>query len=59
MRRINLLFAALVVLGTVATAAAQMAAPPPPKTPGDSINAVLSIAEGEFTSAADAMPEDK
>src|SRR5579859_1445687 len=59
MRRINLLFAALVVLGTVATAAAQMAPPPPPKTPGDSINAVLTIAEGEFTSAADAMPEDK
>src|SRR6185503_13316012 len=59
MRRINLLFAALVVLGTMATAAAQMAAPPPPKTPGDSINAVLTIAEGEFTSAADAMPEDK
>ena len=59
MRRINLLFAALVVLGTIATAAAQMAAPPPPKTPGDSINAVLTIGEGEFTSAADAMPEDK
>ena|SRR5436190_24202142 len=50
-----LVFAAF--LSTLATA--QMAAPPPPKTPGDAINAVLGIAEGEFVSAADAMPEDK
>jgi uncharacterized damage-inducible protein DinB len=38
---------------------AQMPSPPPAKTPGDAINAVLSIAEQEFVSAADAMPEDK
>jgi uncharacterized damage-inducible protein DinB len=38
---------------------AQMPSPPPAKTPGDAVNAVLSIAEQEFVSAADAMPEDK
>ena len=59
MRRINLLFAALVVLGTIATAAAQMKAPPPPTTPGEALNAVLAIGSGEFIGAADAMPEDK
>lgn len=37
----------------------QMASPPPAKTPGDALNATLSIAEQEFVSAADAMPEDK
>ena len=37
----------------------QMASPPPAKTPGDALNATLSIAEREFVSAADAMPEDK
>jgi hypothetical protein len=37
----------------------QMPSPPPPKTPGDALNAVLSITEREFVSAADAMPEDK
>lgn len=59
MRRINLLFAALVVLGTVATAASQMAPPPPAKTPGQALQMNLGIASGEFISAAEAMPEDK
>ena len=59
MRRFSLLFALLVVLGTFATAVAQMTPPPPPKTPGEALNAVLNIAKGEFTGAADAMPEDK
>ncbi|HEV2174928.1 MAG TPA: DinB family protein [Nitrospira sp.] len=59
MRKINLLFAALVILGTVATAASQMAPPPPAKTPGEALLADLNIAKTEFTSAADAMPEDK
>jgi len=40
-------------------AAPQMAPPPPAKSPGDAVNAVLGIAEGEFVGAADAMPEDK
>lgn len=38
---------------------AQMGSHPPAKTPGDALNATLSIAKAEFTSAADAMPEDK
>ncbi len=59
MRKINLLFAALVVLGTVATAGSQMAPPPPAKTPGEALQADLNIAKMEFTSAAEAMPEDK
>src|SRR6476619_2917145 len=52
-----LVLAVTAFLSTLATA--QMAAPPPAKTPGDAINAVLGIGEGEFVGAADAMPEDK
>jgi len=40
-------------------ASSQMTPPPAAKTPGDAINAVLGIGEGEFVGAADAMPEDK
>jgi uncharacterized damage-inducible protein DinB len=36
-----------------------MAMPAAAKTPGDALNAILDIASGEFTGAADAMPEDK
>jgi uncharacterized damage-inducible protein DinB len=32
---------------------------PAAKTPGDALNAILSIGEHEFVAAADAMPEDK
>ena len=42
-----------------AAAFAQMPPQPPAKTPGDALNSVLNIAKAEFTSAADAMPEDK
>jgi len=52
-----LVLVVMVFLATLATA--QMAAPPPAKTPGDAVNTVLGIAEGEFVGAADAMPEDK
>jgi hypothetical protein len=51
-----LVLAVTAFLSTLATA--QMIMPAPAKTPGDAINAVLSIAEGEFVGAADAMPED-
>src|SRR5438876_10491266 len=49
----------LAVLGCSIVSLGQMASPPPAKTPGDAINAPLSIAEREFVGAADAMPEDK
>jgi uncharacterized damage-inducible protein DinB len=49
----------LVVLCCSGFSLGQMAPPPPAKTPGDALNATLSIAEHEFVSAADAMPEDK
>lgn len=59
MRKINLLFSALFVLATISTATAQMTPPPPAKTPGEALQLDLSIAKGEFVSAAEAMPEDK
>jgi uncharacterized damage-inducible protein DinB len=59
MRSTKLLFGALVVLGCCAFSAAQMPSPPPAKTPGEALVAIISIGEKEFTSAADAMPEDK
>jgi len=59
MRNAKLLLGILFVLGCSGFSLGQMAAPPPAKTPGDAINAVLTIADGEFTGAADAMPEDK
>jgi uncharacterized damage-inducible protein DinB len=59
MRRFDLLFATLVVLGTVATAAGQMAAPPPAKTLGEALHTDLNIAKSDFIPAAEAMPEDK
>lgn len=59
MRRFNLPFVTLVVLGSVATAAAQMAAPPPAKSLGEALQANLNIVKSEFVPAAEAMPEDK
>ena len=59
MRKLNLLFVSLVVLGTLATSAAQMPAMPTPKSLGEALQANLNIAKMEFVSAADAMPEDK
>jgi DinB superfamily len=59
MRSTKFLLVLVIVAFLSTLATAQMAAPPPAKTPGDAVNAVLGIAEGEFVSAADAMPEDK
>ena len=59
MRNAKLLLGILFVLCSSGLSLGQMAAPPPAKTPGDAINAVLTIANGEFVGAADAMPEDK
>jgi uncharacterized damage-inducible protein DinB len=59
MRNAKLLLGIFVVLCCSGFALGQMAAPPPAKNPGDALNATLSIAEREFVSAADAMPEDK
>jgi uncharacterized damage-inducible protein DinB len=59
MRRFDLLFATLVVLGTVAAVAAQMAAPPAAKTLGEALQTDLNIAKSDFIPAAEAMPEDK
>jgi uncharacterized damage-inducible protein DinB len=59
MRNAKFLLAGLVVLVGSSLGLGQMQSPPPSKSPGDAINAVLSIAEGEFVSAANAMPEDK
>ncbi len=59
MRNAKFLLAGLVVLACSGFGLGQMQAPPPSKSPGDAINAVLSIAEAEFVSAANAMPEDK
>jgi uncharacterized damage-inducible protein DinB len=50
----------LVVMAFLSTlATAQMAAPPPAKTLGEALQFNLNIAKMEFTSAAEAMPEDK
>jgi hypothetical protein len=59
MRKAKLLLAVVVVLGCSGFALGQMASPPPAKTPGDAVNAILSIVESEFVGAAEAMPEDK
>ena len=59
MRNAKLLLGILFLVCCSGLSLGQMAAPPPAKTPGDAINAVLTIADGEFTAAADAMPEDK
>jgi len=59
MRNKKLLLGAFVVLCCSGFAFSQMPTPPPAKTPGDALNAVLSIAEQQFVSTAEAMPEDK
>jgi uncharacterized damage-inducible protein DinB len=58
MRNAKLLLGIFVVLCCSGFATAQMAMPAA-KTPGDALNAILDIGSGEFTGAADAMPEDK
>ena len=59
MSKAKLLLGSFVVLCCSGLSLAQMQSPPPAKTPGDALNAVLGIVQGEFVSAADAMPEDK
>src|SRR4029077_11934272 len=59
MRNKKLLLGAFVVLCCSGFALGQLPTPPPEKTPGDALNAVLSIAEHDFVPAAEAMPEDK
>ena len=59
MSKTKLLLGTFVVLCCSGLSLAQMQSPPPAKTPGDALNAVLGIVQGEFVSAADAMPEDK
>src|SRR6266542_4011520 len=59
MRNAKLGFAVVLVICCSVFASGQMPSPPPAKSPGDALNATLSIAESEFTSAADALPEDK
>ena len=58
MRNTKLLLGVFVVLCCSGFALGQMAMPAS-KSPGDAINAILDIGSGEFTGAADAMPEDK
>ena len=58
MRNANLMLGLLIVLCCSGFALGQMAMPAA-KTPGDALNAILDIGAGEFTGAADAMPEDK
>lgn len=59
MSKAKLLLGTFIVLCCSVFSFAQMQSPPPAKTPGDALNAVLGIVQGEFVSAADAMPEDK
>src|SRR6266699_2282125 len=59
MQKLKFVFGALFVLCCSVVSLGQMPSPPAAKTPGDAFNAVLNIAEREFVSAADAMPEDK
>lgn len=58
MRNAKSLLGIFVVLCCSGFAAAQMAMPAA-KTPGEALNAILDIGSGDFTGAADAMPEDK
>lgn len=59
MSKLKFLLSAFIVLGTAAIAVGQMPPPPPAKTPGDALKFDLGIVQHEFTSAAEAMPEDK
>src|SRR5205823_14690588 len=59
MRCMKSLLGSFVLFCCSASVFAQMPSSPPAKTPGDGLNAVLSIAEHEFVAAAEAMPEDK
>lgn len=59
MQKTKFLLGALLFFTFAGLAFAQMTPPPPAKTPGEALNMDLSIAERDFVSAADAMPEDK
>lgn len=59
MRQSKCLLMLAVITFFSALASAQMPAMPPAKTPGEALQANLTIAKSEFVSAADAMPEDK
>ena len=59
MSKLKFLLSAFIVLGTVAIAVGQMPSPPPAKSPGEALKFDLGIVQQEFTSAAEAMPEDK
>jgi uncharacterized damage-inducible protein DinB len=56
MQKAKLMLGAFVVLCCARFVNAQMG---PAKTPGDALNASLSIVEQDFVPAAEAMPEDK
>ena len=59
MRCVKSMLGVLVFICCSASVFAQMTPPQPAKTPGEAIDRALSIVERQFTSAADAMPEDK
>ena len=59
MSKLKFLLSTFIVLGTVAMAVGQMPSPTPAKTPGEALKFDLGIVQHEFTSAAEAMPEDK
>jgi DinB superfamily len=59
MRDSRSLVGAFVVLCCAGFAFSQMPSPAPAKTPGEALDASLSIVEHDFVPAADAMPEDK
>jgi hypothetical protein len=59
MKQAKVLLTVLIVLASTRVFGGQMTPPQPAKTPGEAIDRALSIVERQFTSAADAMPEDK
>jgi uncharacterized damage-inducible protein DinB len=59
MLKMKLLLGTFIAVCCSGYALSQMSARPDAKTPGEAMNAIIGISESEFTSAADAMPEDK
>ncbi|MBV9624270.1 MAG: DinB family protein [Acidobacteria bacterium] len=59
MKQAKVFVTVLIVLATTRLFWGQMAPPAPAKTPGEAIDSALNVVERTFTSAADAMPEDK
>lgn len=59
MRQARLLLGIVIVLSCSALVWGQEKSQAPPKSPGEALDRALSIVERDFTSAADAMPEDK